>query len=320
MTLLLSEQDIEGLLSFEAAVPVAEEAFRMIGEGTAINPPRFRMPFEKGFLQFGPAALIEKRIVGFKYWANFGYELGAAQRQVWNYIHDIDTHELLAIIQAYTIGKFRTSAVSAVAAKHLSLPQASTVGIYGAGRYAEGQLTALAAVRPIKMAKVYARTVETRERFCRKMSEQLKFPVVAANTPEEACQAEIVVTMTNSETPVLQGDWLPPSCLIIAAGANHWFERELDLNAVCRASLILVDELEQAKVESGDILYAVGKGRVAWSQVKELGAVIAGRLRPKLGDGVILFESHGLAVQDMAISLEAHKIARERGIGRELRL
>lgn len=165
MTLLISEQDVEGLLSFEAAVPIAEEAFRMIGDGTAINPPRFRMPFEKGFLQFGPAALLEKRVVGFKYWANFGYQLEGAQRQVWNYIHNIDTHELMAIIQAYTIGKFRTSAVSAVAAKHLSPAGAATIGLYGAGRYAEGQLTAIASVRKIKSAKVYARTAATREAF-----------------------------------------------------------------------------------------------------------------------------------------------------------
>ena len=72
MTLLISEQDIEGLLSFEAAVPIAEEAFRMIGDGTAINPPRFRMPFRKGFMQFGPAALHASRKAGFKLWANFG--------------------------------------------------------------------------------------------------------------------------------------------------------------------------------------------------------------------------------------------------------
>jgi alanine dehydrogenase len=321
MTLLLSEQDVDGLISVDAAIRIAEDAFRMAGERTAINPARTRMPFEKGFLQFGPAALLEKRVVGFKFWANFGYQLEGAQRQVWNFLYNIDSHELFAIIQAYGLGKYRTSAVSAVAAKYLSPTTASTVGLYGAGRYAEGQLAALCAVRPIKSVKVFSRTAEKREAFCRKMAERLHIDVAPVAAPELAARdAQIIVTMTDSDRPVLLGDWLPAACLVIAAGANHWYEREIDGRAVARARRVVVDELEQAKVESGDILWAVAHGLVAWNQVEQMGDIVAGRTGLDLNDGIILFESHGVAIQDVAIGLAAYEVARTRGLGRQVAL
>ncbi len=82
MTILLTENDVENLLSIEAAMPVVEDVFRQSGEGRAENPPRFRMPFKKGFLQFGPAALHNEKVMGFKLWAKFGSPL----RQVWNFL------------------------------------------------------------------------------------------------------------------------------------------------------------------------------------------------------------------------------------------
>ena len=84
MTLLITEQDIQKILSIKIAIPVIEEMFRMAGEGTAENSPRMRMPFAKGFLQFGAGALHEKKVMGFKVWANFGSPL----RQVFNHLLD----------------------------------------------------------------------------------------------------------------------------------------------------------------------------------------------------------------------------------------
>src|SRR5258708_26816583 len=110
--------------------------FGVEGEGLSENPPRFRMPIRKGFLQFGPAALHPEHVMGFKLWANFGSPL----RQVWNFLFDTETSELVAVIQAHLIGRFRTSATTAVAVKHLSPPGAATIGMYGSGRQAESQL------------------------------------------------------------------------------------------------------------------------------------------------------------------------------------
>ena len=175
MALFISEQDIGRLpLSIEAAIPVMEETFRLAATAAAENGPRVRMPFRNGFLQFGPAALHSKRVVGFKLWANFGRGTGVHKgHQGYDFLYSMDNGELLAIMPAYLIGKYRTSAVSAVAAKYLSPPDAASIGLYSAGRIAEGQLEAVARVRPIRRVRVYSRRPKEREEFCRRMSERL---------------------------------------------------------------------------------------------------------------------------------------------------
>lgn len=318
MTLLITEQDIKKILSIKDAIPIIEEAFRLAGEGLTENPPRYRMPFEKGFLQFGPASLPSKKVLGFKMWANFGTPLTGTA----NFLYSMEDGALLAIIQAHMIGTFRTSATSAVAAKYLSRPDASTVGMYGTGKQAWAQLEAVCAVRPIKRAMVYGRRQEVLKEFCRDMSERLKIDVVPAASPEAVPKgADIVVTITSSETPILFGDWLDETCLVIAAGANHWYEREIDEEVIKRAKLIVCDEKEHSKVESGDLLYPIGRGLLSWNQVEELGNIVAGRGRKVEPEkGIILFESHGLAIEDVAISAVAYERAKAAGLGRQIDL
>lgn len=316
MTKLITEQDVEKMLSIRAAIPVMEDVFRMAGEGTAENPPRYRMPLKKGFLQFGPAALHAKQVAGFKLWANFGSPL----RHVWDFLYSMETGELLAIIQAHSIGTFRTSAATAVAVKYLSSAQASIVGMYGAGRQAEAQLEAVCAVRPIRTAHVYSRTQENREAFCRKMSTKLEIDVVPMARPEDVPrEADIIITITNSETPVLFGEWITRPGLVVGAGANHWYEREIDEKLVQMAKLIVVDEKEHSKVEGGDLLWPIGHGMLRWDQVEDLGDVVVGRVPvPDFASGIILFESHGLAIEDVAIAAKAYELARTQGLGREI--
>lgn len=315
MTLLITEADVLQLVTLDDAIPIMEQTFRWAGEGLVENPPRFRMPIRKGFLQFGPAAVHPMNMIGFKLWANFGTPL----RQVWNFLFGTETSELEAIVHAFAIGRMRTSAVSAVAAKYLSPPDAAVVGMYGTGRQAEGQLEAICKVRPIRKAIVYSRKPDPRAAFCTRMTERLGIDVVPAGEPHEAALADIIVTITNSEDPVLFGSWVTRPSLIIAAGANHWYKRELDLEAVARADLIVTDEKEQSKVEGGNLLYAIGHGRLSWDRVEELGDVVAGRVQlPDFQSSVRLFCSHGLAIEDVAISVHALRRARELGLGQNI--
>jgi ornithine cyclodeaminase/alanine dehydrogenase-like protein (mu-crystallin family) len=318
MTLFITERDVEQMLSIRAAIPVMEEVFRMAGEGTAENPPRYRMPMRKGFMQFGPAALHAKQVAGFKLWANFGSPL----KQVWDFLYSMESGELLAIIQAHSISKFRTAAATAVAVKHLSPPEASVVGLYGSGRQAEAQLEAVCVVRKIRTAQVYSRTQESLAAFCRRMTDKLKTEVVPVSEPQSVPRnADIVVTITKSETPVLFGDWITRPCLVVGAGANHWYEREVDEKLVQRAKLVVVDEKEHSKVESGDLLWAIAHGMLRWEQVWNLGDIVVGRAPvPDFKAGTILFESHGLAIEDVAIAAKAYELARAQGLGSDVSL
>ena len=324
MTLLITEEDVRKLpLSIEAAIPIMEETFRMLGDSSVENGPRLRMPFQNGFMQFAPGALHGKQVAGFKLWANFGRGTGVHKGNPGSdYLYSMETGELLAIIHAYLIGKYRTSAQSAVAVKYLTPPDASSIGLYSAGRIAEGQLEAVCKVRPIRRVRVYSRTPRSRVEFCERMSKKLGVEVLPANAPEEVPrEADIIITASTSEVPILFGDWLTRPCLIIAAGANHWYKREIDEKVITRADLVVVDEKEHAQIESGNLLYAVAKGLLNWNDVEELGGVVYGRVKPPaMKPATILFGSHGLAVTDVAMAARTYELARAQGIGTEIHL
>ncbi len=326
MTLLITDEDIAALpLSIKAAIPVMEEAFLHAGQGSAENQPRRRTPFRNGFMQFSPGALHARRYAGFKLWANFGRGSGVHKNKTGNghdYVYDMDSGELLAIVHTFMISLFRTSAVTAVGVKYLSPENATTLGMYGAGRIAEGQLEAVCAVRPIKTARIFTRTPENCAAFCKKMSARLGIDVQPAKTPEEAAvDTSIVITATTSEVPVLLGGWLRRPGLVVAAGANHWYKREIDERVVERADMLIVDDEEQAKVECGNLLWPVAKGKMTWDRVEGIGAIVAGRIPvPDFTFSNILFCSHGLSITDVAIAAKTYELARAAGLGRRLDL
>jgi len=324
MTLLITEDDVKKLpLSIEAAIPIMEETFRMLGDASVDNGPRLRMSFNNGFMQFAPAALHGKKVAGFKLWANFGRGTGVHKGSPgYDYLYSMETGELLAIIHAYLIGKYRTSAQSAVAVKYLSPPDASSIGLYSAGRIAEGQLEAVCRVRPIRRVRVYSRTPKDRAAFCERMSKRLGVEVIPANAPDEVPRdADIIITASTSEVPILFGDWITRPCLIVAAGANHWYKREIDEKVVTRADFVVVDEKEHAKIESGNLLWPIAHGLLTWNHVKELGEVVSGRVPPPdLKKSTILFGSHGLAVTDVAMAARTYELARAHGVGTEIQL
>jgi alanine dehydrogenase len=206
--------------------------------------------------------------------------------------------------------------------KYLSPPDASAIGLYSAGRIAEGQLEAVCRVRPIRRVRVYSRTPKDRVAFCERMSKKLGVEVIPANAPDEVPNgADIIITASTSEVPILFGDWLARPCLVIAAGANHWYKREIDEKVVTRADLVVVDEKEHARVESGNLLWPIAHGLLTWKQVRDLGDVVAGRVAPPdLKKSTILFGSHGLAVTDVAMAARTYELARAHGVGTEIRL
>lgn len=318
MTLLISEQETRQLLSNDAAIPVIEEMFRLAGERKAENSERIELISGDDYLMFRAAALHAKRRIGFKILTN----IGDGPVLMWNFLYDTGSGKLLAIVQSRAISNFRTSAASAVAAKYLSPPDAGVVGMFGTGKQAASQLAAICAVRPIRAAYVYSRSAEKRAVFCREMSEQLRIPVTPSESPERVpAEADILITITNTETPVLLGDWITRPCLVIGAGANEWYEREIDGKVVAKSALIVVDDKNHARKACGDLMWSVSHGLVRWDQVRELGDVISGRTAlPEFSSGIILFESLGTALEDVAIANEAYELAIKCKLGREISL
>jgi ornithine cyclodeaminase/alanine dehydrogenase-like protein (mu-crystallin family) len=296
---------------------VLEEAFAHAALGQVELKPRSRMRMPKGFFHFMAAADAGHRVFGYKAYPSFE---GPGGSKTVVMLYDYDTGQLLACLEAGRLGQIRTGAASGVATRHMARTDAATVGIIGSGFQARTQLEAICAVRPIRQARVFSRRPERREEFARQMSERLNLEVSASDSAQ-ACVtgADVVVTITSAREPVLQGEWLAPGSHVNAAGGNHWMRREIDEVTVTRAQVIVVDDLDQAKLECGDLLWPEARGAFRWDMAHELQEVVAGRIPGRPTDQAItLFESMGVALEDIAAAQLVYRKAKEQGIGQEL--
>jgi ornithine cyclodeaminase/alanine dehydrogenase-like protein (mu-crystallin family) len=315
MALFLSEEDVNQLLTMADCIRVVEEVFRQAGEGQAENRPRERIRLPSGYLHFMAGAALGFKSFGFKAYTSFR----PRTRFLVN-LYDSETGRLLAVMEADRLGQVRTGATSGVATKYMARPEASVAGIIGTGYQARTQLEALCVVRPIKRVKVFDIVPERREAFAREMGSHLGVEVVPVESAEECVRdSDILTTVTTSRNPVLSGEWLKEGVHINAVGSNHWMRRELDDRSIERASIIVVDDLEEARRESGDLIWAVERGVVRWEQMLELKDVVTGRVKGRQSDSdITLFESQGLAIEDVATAALLYQRAREKGVGQEL--
>jgi len=205
-------------------------------------------------------------------------------------------------------------AASGVAAKYLARSGARRLGIIGCGFQAETQVQCIrAAVPAIEEVVAFCRTESSLEEFCARVGAE------AAESHRDAADADVVVTATWSKDPVLRGDWLRAGALVCAIGANHPSKRELDDAVLERATFVCCDSVDDARLESGDLIEPVEHGVLDWLEVHELQEVVAGEVRGRQSeDDVVVFKSNGLAAWDVAIGVAALERARERGVGREV--
>lgn len=309
MPLYLREADVEELLPPADAVTAVEGCFERLARGVVENPPRSRLRLEDGLLHVMAASDLElgvaglKTYVGFRDGARFVVALFAA-----------DSPDLLALVEADRLGRLRTGAASAVAARRLAREDARTLGVIGTGRQAETQVTCIRATLPgIERVVAYSRNEERLADFCR------RFGAEAAEYNRDAAEGDVVVTVTTSRDPVLRGEWLRPGALVCAVGANRMEARELDNAVLERATFVCCDSKEQARIEAGDLAEPVERGVLDWLEVHELAEVVGGDVAGRgSDDDVVLFKSIGIAAEDLAVGALVYERARERGLGIEL--
>ncbi|HEU4390461.1 MAG TPA: ornithine cyclodeaminase family protein [Blastocatellia bacterium] len=312
MTLLLSEQHVTELLDMPTAMSAVEEVLRHQAEGAATNRPRQRVAM--------PASLLHVMAAGDKLLGVCGIKTYVSARKGTRFLvllYDSASGDLLTIIEADRLGQMRTGAASGVATKYMAREDAGSVGIFGTGWQAESQLMAICHARKIKSITAYGRDRQRRESFCRKMTAALRVEVTPAESPEDAARDKaIIVTATTAREPVLKGEWVSPGTHINAAGSNFLSKIEADVETIRKATVIAVDSIDQARMESGDLLPAIERGVTTWESVTELGRIVAGQVRGRTSpQDVTLFESHGIAIWDIAVALRVYKLARERGLG-----
>ncbi len=311
MALYLTEEEVSSLLDMDTAIAAVEDAFRHQANGLATNSPRGRLRLTNGHFNLMTAAAPGLGVMGLKAYAGGGFHV---------HLSSSETGELLAIIEAGQLGRLRTGAASGVATRLLAREDSATLGMIGTGRQALPQAEAVLRVRPISRVVVYSRDPERRRAFATRAASALGVDVEAADSVEECVgRADVLAVITNSAEPVIRGEWLRPGVHVNAAGANSWARRELDDESVRRADVIVVDDLAQARTECADLMHAVETGATRWEQVSPLSDALAGRSPGRQSpEDVTLFESQGVALEDIALGLRAYERAVQRGTGREL--
>jgi alanine dehydrogenase len=214
----------------------------------------------------------------------------------------------------------RTGAASGLATKLMANPDAQTLGVIGTGRQSRTQVEAVCAVRPIKRIKVFARTPEHREAYARALEKELGVEALPAPSAE-ACVADanVVITITKSAEPVCRAEWLAQGAHVNAAGANSGDRREVDAETVLRAAVKATDHVEQAKVEAGEFRDLVAAGRLAWSDIRELGEFVTGKAKGRTSPSdLTLFKSLGIALEDVAFGELVYQRALAAKVGRPI--
>lgn len=316
MALFIDEATVAKLLPMSLAVAEVERSFAARGRGEAYDIPRRRTRMPGGHLHILQGGSPELNLVGYK-----AYYIQPDKSRT-SLLHLINREQgnVEAVIESDGLSQIRTGAATAVAAKVLAREDSQVLGLFGAGRHAVTQLQGICAVRDVKEVRVFARNKDRLEAFCNTMSAQVGRLVRPATSPEAAVRGcDMVVTMTRSATPVFDGAWVEPGQFIAATGANALDRREIDLATVRRADLLVVDSREVAQGESGDLLAAYENGLLYWENIADLGDVLVGRRPGRVNDSqVTLFESHGMALQDIYTGAAVLALARAQGLGVEL--
>ncbi len=234
-----TEEDVQRLLPMDQAIRCMRETFIALAKGEAQNQPRRRLALPSGSMLHSMAGSFGN------YFGTKVYSTNPKHGAWFTFLlYDAEIAKPLAQFEANYLGQIRTGAASGLATDLLTSPLAGKIGIIGTGFQAQTQLAAVRAVRQVRSVKVWSRSEEKRNRFAENNS------ATAAISAEDAlADAEIVITATSSKDPVLESEWINKPAFVNAMGSNHPQRRELPADLVRNASRIVVDSLQQARIE-----------------------------------------------------------------------
>jgi ornithine cyclodeaminase/alanine dehydrogenase-like protein (mu-crystallin family) len=320
--LVLGAGKVHDLLPCGECAEVMRGALTVLARGEAHQPLRtvIRPPGAAGLMALMPSFLAgEDPAYGLKAICIFpgNPALGQDAHQGGVLLSSARTGELLAVVNASALTEIRTAAVSAVATSLLARPDAADLAIVGTGVQARAHALAISASRPLAGIRIAGRQPGSATRLAEDLRGELAVPVVACDGVRDAVEgASIVVTATSSAVPVLRREWLAEGAHINAVGACLPAAREIDTATMADAALF-VDSRESAAAESGDFLLAVAEGAIEAGHIRaEIGEVLTG-IAPGRRDEreITLFESLGLAVEDLAGAAYLYRKASRVGVG-----
>ncbi|MBP1357754.1 MAG: ornithine cyclodeaminase family protein [Sulfolobus sp.] len=303
MTILLKEKDVQSMLNFKDAYDIMKEAFSLLHQKMAVNTKRVRTSFHGTVLTYQSGGLDQ--YLGFKVFIK-----GAFFSMLFN-----DSGDLLLLAEADLLSRIRTGSLSVLVSDYLANREYSTVGIIGLGKQGKYQVKAFHELK--KGIKIKTLSKEKTEEEIKKIKEE-GIDVERAKDYKDACDADVIVTVTNSKDPFVKFEYLKKGTHINALGSNLPERVELYPDVLKNANIIVVEDILQAKEEAGDLIMAERMNMLDWNKVKVLSDVIGGSVKRERDEDITVFKSMGIGLEDVAIMKLLYEKAKKYGIGNEI--
>ena len=292
-----TEEQIAELCDLATVTDWLEQAWRDLGAGDAATTLRVRAA-AGGLMGSAMAASWPRhRVVGGKLYLThpdgFAFLVGLFSPEA----------GLLGTFDGLGLTAIRTAAATALAVRHLAPPGSSTATVLGTGNQCMPHMEALAQELPLRDLRVWGRNHDKAEEVARWGRDRGIPATAVADADAAVTGARVVATVTSSYTPLFDGTRLDDAALVCAVGSTKADRQEIDTATVQRAAFVVSDSAEGARTEAGDLIHAAADGAFDWDDLADLADVIAGTVTPpRPGDGVVLFESQGVALQDVVIA------------------
>lgn len=326
--LLLSKKDVQSVLTMKDTIDVMKSAFSELSKGTAFLPQRIVIPAkdQNGISLYMPAFLPKTGSMAIKVVTVYKknpekYGLPTTLGKV--LLQDVNTGNVICIMDGGFLTAMRTGAVSGCAIGYLAKINAKIVTLFGAGVQGVTQLWAACEARPsLEICKVYDLRKDIEEEFTKKVRSFSDISIEFTETAEDAVKnSDIILTATTSPTPIFKGEWLSPGVHISGVGSHSPNARELDTYTIQRAKVVC-DQVSACLVEAGDIMIPIEEGAITKDHLYgELGEIVTGKKKGRESDSEItVFKSVGLAIQDAAAAKLVYDKACEQNIGIEVEI
>ena len=355
MALFFHSDEVDQLIPFKEAVEITENALRDMISPRGVNAPRKRLNLHRELGEGRFDTVLNIYAGGSASYQAIGAQVALHRKAIADnrqrrppfnpdqtelaLIYDSDTGSLLGVMahrpRDFTgVADLRTPATSLAGLDLFARKDARRVGIYGSGQQAWSTFAGLTHLRKIESAKVYSPTAAHREGFARKISAKTGVPVRAVEAPDMAAKdVDIILCMTNTTVPVIDGSWLEEGQYIISViGSNIELvksgsiaapRREIDDGTLRRCDFIVaLSKLQAIDSQQGDIYWPVEKGVITWDKIVEISDVLAGNVNGRTDDRqIILYKNQGgQGIIDIALAKKCYDLAREHGKGYELRI
>ncbi len=290
----VTESEVDRVVQPRPLTDALEAAFRSLAEESALQAPRLRVSKAPYVLHNLPSLSSALGRAGIK-----SYLSGPAGVTFVTLVFELATSRLEAVVESNRLGQLRTGCATALASRFLAEPGPQSLGLIGTGTVARGQLEALASEHELASVRVFSPRPESRADFVHWAWQKLNLTVVEVGSAAEAVRdANLVVTATHAGKPVLDNSMLAPRCLVAAVGANRAGRRELASDVVLASGLTVVDDVEQARLEAGDLLEVP---ELDWGPLLPLARLVQSppsSLPPRR-----IFKSLGVGLEDLAAAV-----------------